>query len=99
MKALSLICAGLLFLALVNLPIGYYTMLRIVVTIGAAAILIKEFEMGVNTWVIIFGLIVILFNPILPIYLHNKAIWMPIDLVSGILFLVKLFTNKNKSTN
>lgn len=99
MKALSLICAGLLFLALVNLPIGYYTMLRIVVTIGAAAIVIKEFENGINLWVIVFGLIAILFNPILPIYFHNKAIWTPIDLICGILFIVKLFINNNKSIN
>lgn len=96
MKTLSLICAGLLFLALVNLPIGYYTMLRIVVTIGAAAIVIKEFEDGLNIWVIVFGMIAILFNPILPIYFHNKTIWTPIDLVSGILFTVKLFINNKK---
>lgn len=99
MKALSLICAGLLFLAIVNLPIGYYTLLRIVVTIGATAIVIKEFEDGLNIWVIVFGLIAILFNPILPIYFHNKAIWTPIDLVSGILFIVKLFMNNKKTTN
>lgn len=99
MKVLSLICACLLFLALVNLPIGYYTMLRIVVTIGATAIVIKEFEDGLNIWVIVFGLIAILFNPILPIYFHNKAIWTPIDLVSGILFIVKLFINNKKTTN
>jgi len=99
MKALSLICAGLLFFALINLPIGYYTILRIVVTIGAAAIVIKEFENGINIWVIVFGLIVIVFNPIIPIYLHNKAIWNPIDFVSGTLFIIKLFINNNKSTN
>jgi len=96
MKALLLTCAVLLFLALINLPIGYYTMLRIVVTIGAAAIVIKEFEDGLNIWVIVFGLIAILFNPILPIYFHNKAIWTPIDLFIGILFIVKLFINNKK---
>ncbi len=74
-------------------------MLRIVVTIGATAIVIKEFEDGLNIWVIVFGLIAILFNPILPIYFHNKAIWTPIDLVSGILFIVKLFINNKKTTN
>jgi hypothetical protein len=28
-----------------------------------------------------------LFNPIVPIYLYQKSFWMPIDLVTGVLFL------------
>jgi len=93
MKTISLICAVLLFLALIKLPIGYYTILRIVVTIGAAAIVAKEFKHGINIWVIVFGFIAVIFNPILPVYLHDKAIWMPIDLICGIIFFVKSFIN------
>jgi len=83
-------------MALAHLPIGYFTILRIVVTIGAAAIVIKEFEKSINIWVIIFGLIAIIFNPIIPIYLHNKAIWLPIDLICGVIFIIKYFVNFNK---
>ena len=92
-----LICAGLLFLAIVKLPIGYYTFLRIVVTIGAVAVVIDENE--INFWTIIFGIIAILFNPILPIYLNNKSAWMPIDLICGILFIFKAFNLKNVEEN
>jgi len=38
MKVLLFICAALLFLGMAELPIGYYTLLRIVVTIGAVAV-------------------------------------------------------------
>ncbi len=93
MKMLSLICAALLILGLVNLPIGYYTFLRIVVTIGAIAIVVDELKNGVNFWVIAFGLITILFNPLLPIYLNDKATWMPIDIACAILFTVKSFNH------
>lgn len=94
MKGLLLLCAGLLFLGLADLPIGYYTLLRIVVTIGAVAAVVIEFKNGLNTWVIIFGLIAILFNPLIPIYINDKSAWMPIDIISGIIFIIKSFTNK-----
>lgn len=94
MKTLLLLCAGLLFLGLVNLPIGYYTLLRIAVTIASVAVVLKEFEKGINAWVITFGLIAILFNPIIPIYLYSKSLWIPIDLTVGVLFVIKSFTLK-----
>ena len=99
MKGLLLLCAGLLFFSLAELPIGYYTFLRIVVTIGSLAVVVTEFENGFNFWVIVFGLIAILFNPLIPIYLNDKSAWMPIDIVAGILFFIKPFTiksNKNE---
>jgi hypothetical protein len=98
LKNLLLICAVLLLLALVNLPIGYYTFLRIVVTIGAVAVVITELKNGVNFWVITFGLIAVVFNPIIPVYLYDKALWAQIDIVAAILFGVKGFiinTNQN----
>lgn len=94
MKTLLFICAGLLFIGLLNLPIGYYTLLRIVVTIGSVALVIKEFENGLNFWVITFGLIAILFNPLIPVYLNDKSAWMPIDIISGIIFIIKSFILK-----
>jgi hypothetical protein len=67
MKIVLLICAGLLFLALLSLPIGYYTFLRITVTIGAILVIASELREGINVWVILFGLIAVLFNPIAPV--------------------------------
>ena len=95
MKTLLLICAGLLFIGLINLPIGYYTLLRIVVTIGSVAVVVSEFKNGLNFWVITFGLLAILFNPLIPIYLNDKSAWMPIDIISGILFIIKSVINNN----
>ena len=96
MKSLLLICAGLLFIGLIDLPIGYYTLLRIVVTIGSVAVVVSEFENALNFWVITFGLIAIVFNPLIPIYLNDKSAWMPIDIIGGIIFVIKSFTLKQK---
>ena len=94
MKYLLLVCSALLIIALAKLPIGYNILLRITVTIGAIAIVVREFENGVNFWVLSFGLIAILFNPLIPVYLYDKDIWFTIDIVVAILFLIKSFSYK-----
>jgi len=81
MKIFVIICVGLLFASLTILPVGYYTFLRIIVTISAFLIIYNEFKNGINFWIISFGIIFIIFNPIITIYLHDKNIWTPIDLV------------------
>ena len=96
MKTILLICTGLLFLGLLNLPIGYYTFLRIVVTLGSITVIVSEFENKLNFWVITFGLIAILFNPFIPVYLYDKSAWMPIDIIGGLIFIFKSFTLKEK---
>lgn len=94
MKGFLLICAGLLFLAITNMPIGYYSLLRILVTIGAGMVIIKELKDGAGLWVLIFGIMAILFNPLIPIYLGEKENWIMIDLVAGILFSLKSISLK-----
>ncbi len=89
----------MLLLALTDLPIGYFTLLRIVVTIGAVAVVLTEFENGINFWVISFGLIGIIFNPFFPVYIGDKRAWMPIDLITAILFGIKSFINQNNKKN
>jgi hypothetical protein len=94
MKMLLLVVAALLFLALAKLPIGYYTFLRIAVTIVSGIIVAEELKNGINTSVIVFAIIAILFNPIIPIYIGSKSSWMPIDVICGIVFIVKYFNTE-----
>lgn len=95
MKAILLICSGLLLIALANLPIGFYTFLRISVTISAVLALIDEYNNGINVWVIIFGIIAVIFNPLLPIYLSDKESWIPIDIITAIIFGIKAVSVKS----
>lgn len=73
MRAFLLICAAILFIGVANLPIGYYTFLRIAITIGTVVVCISEWGKPSKSWLIAFGAIAILFNPIIPIYLNNKG--------------------------
>ena len=91
MRSIPFIAAGLLFLALAELPMGYFTFLRIVTFLAAIIPAVREADSGINFWVIAFALLAILFNPIIPVYLHDKEAWAPLDVFAGILFLVKGF--------
>ena len=87
-KKLLYIPAAVLFIGVFPLPIGYYTLLRLVVTAAAAYIAYDTFQTDKQSgWIWVFGFVAILFNPLIPIYL-NKELWMIIDFAAAILFIV-----------
>ena len=86
-KKLLYIPTTVLFIGIFPLPIGYYTFLRLVVTAAAAYIAYQTYQKDKQSgWLWIFGLVALLFNPLIPIYL-DKEIWMVIDLAAAVLFL------------
>lgn len=89
---LPLIIAVILFISIAELPYGFYTFMRIAVTLLSAiylffAYMIKEkFSMMLIPNIII----TILWNPILPVYL-DKETWVIIDAIAGFCELVVAF--------
>ena len=87
MKA-NKIVAVLLCLGVLSLPYGYYTLLRIIVTIAAIINAYNFLEESNMEKVYLFGFLAILFNPLIPIYL-GKELWILIDLAAaGIFFFL-----------
>tara|TARA_Y100000768_G_C23790578_1_gene592383 strand:+ start:154 stop:756 length:603 start_codon:yes stop_codon:yes gene_type:complete len=81
----------LLIIALFPLPIGYYTLLRLVVSACALYFAIQFHKRNNTTYTWIYGFIVVLYNPILPIYLYEKFIWVAVNLVTIYIF----YKNRN----
>jgi len=90
-KALFTFCALCCFAAVLPLQISYYTFLRIIVFIAAAITVYHFVRQKEYKWVVVFGIVLILFNPIIPVHFYLKSIWIPIDIVTGILFLLLIF--------
>ncbi len=84
-----LIPAALLFIGIADLPIGYYTFLRIVVFISSCLIALGSYAQDdeINFGVILFAVIALLFNPICPIYLRDKEVWSVIDAITGVIYV------------
>lgn len=97
MRLLLVICGALLLIGIADLPIGYYTLIRFTTTIGASWIVYREFSHDPGPSVILFGLIALLFNPIIPIHLHSKETWQVIDGAAGVIFIWKSLVVRTNS--
>lgn len=98
LKILFIFCAIACFIGIFKLPIEYYTFLRVLVSVGAVLAILGFRKAENQLFMYIFVGIFILFNPIIPIYLYQKSIWIPIDVVVGVLFLLIDFSNKKEKT-
>lgn len=96
MKPFLTFCALCCFIGIFRLPIEYYTFLRILVSLGALLILYNTLSSRQHYFSIIFLVILILFNPVFPIYLYRKSIWIPIDTITGALFLLINFIERKE---
>lgn len=88
MKQFLTICAIACFIAILKLPIAYYTILRAIVSLGAIVLIYSFFRQKNYPLTVVFIIVLLLFNPILPVYLHRKNIWIPLDVITGLLFLI-----------
>lgn len=79
----------ILLLALGSLPYGYYQFLRWAITIIGAYSAYLAYEQKNITWTWIFGLIAILFNPIIP-FIFAKDTWQTIDVITAIIIIINV---------
>lgn len=89
---LPLIIAVILFISIADLPYGFYTVMRIVVPLLSVIYLFFAFFATDEFRLMHLPniLIVLLWNPIAPIYL-DKETWVVIDLIAGISQIVMTF--------
>ena len=78
----------MLFLAVFSFPIGYYTLLRLVVSLTAGILCFKLKKDDNILLIVISGIIALLFNPVYPIYFGDKKIWMPVRYHNRLFFCV-----------
>ena len=99
MSSLSIL---FLFFSYFKLVYGFYTILRYVIFISSIVCLYDEFKYKKeNHWKIYFIGILVLYNPIEPVHLNYKIIWMIINFIVGMIFGAKIGTiiEKAKSIN
>lgn len=92
-KFIFLIPVVLLIIApLIKFPYGFYVFLRLVITFTSGLIIYHSYKNTneVNLTVVIFSLILILFNPFVPIYL-SREIWLPIDFIAASIYAYSFY--------
>jgi len=76
----------MLFGAIAEWPYGYYTFLRWITCITSILVVLQAFEKNINWAKVIFIIIAIFFNPLVPIYL-SRSTWIPLDIITAIFFI------------
>jgi len=78
-----------LFIAIFDMPSGYYTFLRIIVFITTGLTAIYFFNKEESATGTVLLLIAILWNPFIPIYIYDKSVWVVLDLIAaGIIIFI-----------
>ncbi len=89
-----LIPAALLIIApIVSFPYGFYTFLRLVTSLTSGFIIYFTYKSsnGINEISFIFLIILILYNPVIPVHL-SREIWMPINFVTSAIYIFSFFS-------
>ena len=90
-----LIAAAMSFVAIADLPYGYYTLMRLVVCATAVLVIVVAAKSKQMWTVWAFSILVLLFNPIVPVHL-TKGLWQPLDLITGVLLIVAALVIRQK---
>lgn len=83
-----------LFWGLTYNPYFYYQIQRWFICILTAYCAYNAYETHKVSWLWIFGIIAVLFNPIAPIYL-NREIWSVIDVITAVMIFISIFKIKS----
>ena len=81
--------AAMALLALLDMPYGYYQLLRLVVAAASVFIAVAAWQRGAHVAVMAFGLLALIYNPIVPLHL-KREIWEWANLGTAAIFLVAL---------
>lgn len=75
--------------------VNNYVMLRWIIFLGVIYLLFilvygERVSTGIKKFYLVFFIVIIvLFNPIAPVYLYDHGLWILIDIVTGVLLLLK----------
>lgn len=91
-KIVYLIEAVLLLLCLVNMPYGFYQLVRFVSMCVFAYLAFENYSQNKEKLAVTFGALALLFQPFLKIAL-GRMVWNVVDVVVAIMLIVLFFSN------
>lgn len=87
---IKVILSILFFLCLLDMPYGYFQLVRFAALAGFAWLAFKSIEQGYNPEAFIYVCLAVLFQPIIKIAL-GRQIWNGIDITVGVVLIVSVF--------
>jgi hypothetical protein len=91
----SILAIGMAFM---NVPEFYFDILRVTVCFTAVNVIINDYKTANPFWILLFGFIALIFNPIFPISLHSKENWIILDSICVFVFAIKIYIYSTTSS-
>lgn len=88
----------MLLIALLPMPYGYYTLLRICAFSLFGLLAYNAHLNGGKTLPWLFGLMALVFNPLFKIH-FSREVWAAIDVISAVILVTTIKYTCNKETN
>ncbi len=82
MGLLVVVATLVMLVGMLGMPSSFYTMLRIVVCLAAVVGFVSARRAGLDHWGWVYGVIAVVYNPIAPVYLHSRGMWMIVNLIA-----------------
>ncbi|KXK36742.1 MAG: hypothetical protein J5I52_08185 [Saprospiraceae bacterium] len=90
---IKIVLAILFFLCLLDMPYGYYQLVRFAGLIGFAILAYHASQQNKQTEMVIYGALALLFQPFFKIAL-GREIWNVVDVVVAIYLLFSVFNQR-----
>ncbi len=89
-NVIKIVLAILFFVCLLEMPYGYFQLVRFVALVGFAILAYNSNEQGQKTEAIIYVCLAILFQPLIKIAL-GRELWNVVDVIVGIGLIASIF--------
>jgi len=85
---LAAIASAAVAVGLLQMPFGYYTLLRVVICLTSVAGVAAARRRGDGLWVWMYAVLVVVYNPVLPLTLGSKSLWIGLNFITIACFWV-----------
>lgn len=89
-KTIKIVLAVLLFACLLDMPYGFFQLVRFVALVAFGVLAYQAHQQGKQTEMIVFGALALLFQPFFKISL-GRELWNIVDVIVGIGLLISVF--------
>lgn len=89
---IKILLAGLFLTCLLNMPYGYYQLIRFLSTVGFGVLAYRVNQKGNFTIAVTYVILAVLFQPIFKIAL-GRFLWNVIDVIVAVGLIISIFIN------
>ena len=95
-KVIKIVLAVLFFVCLLEVPYGYFQLVRFIALVGFAILAYQANQQGRETEMIVYAGLALLFQPFFKIAL-GRQMWNIVDVVVGIALILSIFLKRKVS--